>query len=289
VLGSLLLTITPAVSRIPLSIATPAILATFAYLDAKFHIKSDWDLIYRFMKISILGRMQERKDRLNTFYVLEDYALDKKHATKIFLKFKGQTWTYRQSYELILKHGTWMKQKYGIKKNEVVAIDFMNSETFIWVWFGLWSIGAKPAFINYNLTNKPLIHTIKTSTSRFCFAGAQFKQEKYEGDVLDELSGQNFREEGGPVEVVFFNDAIKAEIEATTPIRAPDSERSGQELKGMALLIYTSGTTGKFWPWLYRKPYLTASHRSSQASHCQLGKGYYCWQIRRRVDANHSR
>jgi acyl-CoA synthetase (AMP-forming)/AMP-acid ligase II len=237
--------LTISVGKIPLTLATPAVLATFAYLDAKFHIKSDWDLIYNFTKITFWGRAQERKDRLNTFYALEEFALDKKHATRTFLKFKGQSWTYRQAYELILKYGTWIKQKYGVKKNEVVAMDFMNGDTFIWVWFGLWSIGAKPAFINYNLTNKPLIHTIKTSTARYCFAGPQFKTEKYEGDVLNELSGQNFREEGGPVEVVFFDDKVKAEIDATKPIRAPDSERSGQELKGMAGLIYTSGTTGK--------------------------------------------
>jgi acyl-CoA synthetase (AMP-forming)/AMP-acid ligase II len=236
--------LTMQVAQIPLSIATPAVLAAWAYLNAKFHIKSDWSLIHRIIKISILGRMQERRDRLNTFYVLEDYALSKTHATKTFLKFKGKSWTYRQSYEIVLKYGTWIKQKYGVRQNEVVAIDFVNSDTFIWAWFGLWSIGAKPAFINYNLTDKPLIHTIKTSTARYCLAGAQFKQEKYEGDVLNELSGQNFRDAGGPVEVVFFDDAVKAEIDATTPIRAPDSERGGQELKGMAILIYTSGTTG---------------------------------------------
>jgi acyl-CoA synthetase (AMP-forming)/AMP-acid ligase II len=132
-----------------------------------------------------------------------------------------------------------------VQSGEVVAMDFVNSELFIWVWFGLWSIGAKPAFINYNLTNRPLVHTIKTSTARYCFAMKQFKQEKYEGEVLDELSGPNFREAGGPVEVVFWNDEVQAEIAATTPIRAPDSERSGQELKGMAALIYTSGTTGE--------------------------------------------
>lgn len=177
--------------------------------------------------------------------MLEDYALDKTSATRTFLKFKGNSWTYRQAYEIVLKYGTYFKQKYGIQKNEVVAMDFVNSELFIWVWFGLWSIGAKPAFINYNLTNKPLVHTIKTSTARYCFAMKQFKAEKYEGEVLEEISAPTFRDEGGPVQVTFWDDAVQAEIAAIIPIRAPDSERGGQELKGMAALIYTSGTTGK--------------------------------------------
>jgi long-subunit acyl-CoA synthetase (AMP-forming) len=73
----------------------------------------------------------------------------------------------------------------------------------------------------------------------------QFKAEKYEGEVLEEISAPTFRDEGGPVQVTFWDDAVQAEIAATTPVRAPDSERGGQELKGMAALIYTSGTTGK--------------------------------------------
>ncbi|KIW07112.1 hypothetical protein, variant [Verruconis gallopava] len=196
------------------------------------------------MTVSFKGRALERADRISTFYVLEDWALNKDHANRIFLKFKGKSWTYRQAYELALKYGTWFKQKYGIKKDEIVAMDFVNSDIYIWVWFGLWSIGAKPAFINYNLTNRPLIHTIKTSTARYCFAMEQFRREKYDGEVLDELSGPNFRDAGGPVEVVFLDAATRAEIEAVMPVRAPDSERGGQQLKGMALLIYTSGTTG---------------------------------------------
>jgi len=177
--------------------------------------------------------------------VLEDWALDKASATRTFLRFKGKSYTYRQAYEIVLKYGTYFKQKFGIQKGEVVAMDFVNSDLFIFVWFGLWSIGAKPAFINYNLTNKPLSHVIKTSTARYCFAMQQFEQEKYVGDVLEEISAPNFREAGGPVQVVFWTDAVQAEIAATTPIRAPDSERGGQELKGMAALIYTSGTTGE--------------------------------------------
>lgn len=72
-----------------------------------------------------------------------------------------------------------------MQKEEVVAMDFVNSEVFIWVWFGLWSIGAKPAFINYNLTGAPLFHTVRTSTARLVLVD-QSSQENFEESVMAE-------------------------------------------------------------------------------------------------------
>ena len=85
---------------------------------------------------------------------------------------------------MVLKYGTWLKTK-GVQKEEIVAMNFVNSEVFIWVWFGLWSIGAKPAFINYNLTGKPLFHTIRTSTARLVLVGEESK-ENFSEDVMAE-------------------------------------------------------------------------------------------------------
>jgi acyl-CoA synthetase (AMP-forming)/AMP-acid ligase II len=73
----------------------------------------------------------------------------------------------------------------GVQKEEVVAIDFVNSEVFIWVWFGLWSIGAKPAFINYNLTGAPLFHTVRTSTARLVLVDKS-GQENFKESVMAE-------------------------------------------------------------------------------------------------------
>lgn len=273
------------IARLPLAVAaTPALVALFAYLDAKFHISSDWALIYKFIRISILAKFVEKKDRLNTFYILEDWALSKTHCTKTFLKFGGKSWTYRQAYENSLKYGTWAKETHGVKSGDIVAMDVMNSETFVWLWFGLWSIGAKPAFVNYNITGAPLVHTIKTSTTKLVFASGQF-QDKYAGEVLSEIEKQTSRDDGGSVKVVFLTDAAKAEIEVTEARRAPDEERGGQELKSMALLIYTSGTTGKSVGDFLRS-WNNNKIRSAKARRCELDKGFCGWMVPCRLAAN---
>jgi acyl-CoA synthetase (AMP-forming)/AMP-acid ligase II len=233
----------PTTAAIPLAISAPAVTALLHWLDAKYHIRSDLSLIGSFIKVTIQGNVAERKDQLSLFYTLEKWALSPKTATKTFLHFGGKSWTYRQTYEAALKYGAWIKKKWDIRKGEVVAIDFMNGETFVFVWFGLWSIGAKPAFLNYNLVDKPLLHSIKVCEARVIFVDNQVKGN-FGGHVGQELADASFRTQGGSVQVVIFDEVVKQEIEETQARRFPDEERGGQLLKDMALLIYTSGTTG---------------------------------------------
>jgi acyl-CoA synthetase (AMP-forming)/AMP-acid ligase II len=87
-------------------------------------------------------------------------------------------------YETSLKYGTWLKSR-DVKKDEIVAMDFVNSEVFVFVWFGLWNIGAKPAFINYNLTGKPLFHTIRTSTARLVLVDQDAK-DNFSEEIMKE-------------------------------------------------------------------------------------------------------
>lgn len=193
--------------------------------------------------------MLQRRDRLNFFYIVERHATTKSSASRPFLMFQGHTWTYKEFYDVILQYGTWLKKTYAISKGEVVAIDFMNSPTFLFLWFGLWSIGAQPAFINYNLTAEPLLHTIRTSTARVVLVEEEI-WPKFTQKELDALASQN-------VEVVRFNAAIQKQVANTVGIREPDEVRAGVNGADMATLIYTSGTTGlpkaaivswrKFW------------------------------------------
>lgn len=167
------------------------------------------------------------------FYVLEEHALGKR-ANEILLVFEGRQWTYREVYQIVLKHGTWLKAKYGIQPKEIIAINFMNSEKFIFMFLGLWAIGAKPAFINYNLAGKALAHCVKVSTTRLVLVDQQV-EDKITQEVRDELPGSQFD--------VFTLD-LEAEVFSTEAVREPDSVRSDDKASNMGILIYTSGTTG---------------------------------------------
>jgi len=167
---------------------------------------------------------------LSVFYQLEDHALGK-YGNDRALVFEGRTWTYKELYQTTLKYGTWLKTRYNIKPKEVVAMDFTNSEKFIFVWLGLWAIGAKPAFINYNLTGKALAHCIRVSTTRLVLVDPEIQQNITQ-EVQDELSGVQFET---------FSPELEAEVMSTTGVREDDAARAEDKAQNMAILIYTSG------------------------------------------------
>ncbi|KAI2622357.1 hypothetical protein GGR54DRAFT_598226, partial [Hypoxylon sp. NC1633] len=106
---------------------------------------------------------RERNDWCNTFYVLEQAATNKSSKNRPYILFQEKSWTFAQVYEMALRYGNLLKTKFGVKSKDVVSVDLQNSDDFVFVCFGLWSIGAKPAFINYNLIGEALVHCVKTA------------------------------------------------------------------------------------------------------------------------------
>ena len=227
---------------VSLAIAGPAVLAGAAWLNAKTQFSYDLRLIKALVNAQVQTARGEKRDRLSPFYNLEQHATTKSTSDHAFLMYEGQTWTYREAHEIVLKYGTWLKTKHGIVPREVVAMDFMNSPVFIFLWLGIWSLGAIPAFINYNLTGDPLLHSVKTSTARVLFVDQEIKP-RFTKDITDTLDSAKARDGMGPVETVFFDKTLEEEIMGTEAVREPDSSRRAVRLD-MAMLIFTSGTTG---------------------------------------------
>jgi acyl-CoA synthetase (AMP-forming)/AMP-acid ligase II len=228
---------------IPLSLAGPALATTLAYLNAKYSLFYDKKIFHGLFKSIIKSRLAQRRDHLNLFYVLENHALDPASKDRPFIVYNGRSWTFHETYTVALRYGTWFKKVHGIKSREIVALDMMNSSTFIFIWLGLWSIGAVPAFINYNLTGKPLTHSIRTSTARLMIVDEEVRSS-FGPDELAAFASPDFREDGGPVEVIFHTPEIEAQVLQTEAVREDDKARGGFQLRDMAALIYTSGTTG---------------------------------------------
>ncbi|CAN9132707.1 unnamed protein product [Alternaria alternata] len=292
-----------------LPLALPAAAAGLAYLNGRHGFTYDWPLLSSFVGSSIAGALQERRDTLNLFYELEAHAKSSSRANHAWIIFQGKTWTYAQAYDVVLRYGNWLKSK-GVEKDEIVAMDFVNSEVFMWVWLASGSIGAKPAFINYNLSGKPLVHTIKTSTARLVLVDQESK-DKFNQDALKEhgltrvqhadkvkytfeqeqsdvpLSVKNQAQtpqaavEAGAVsepltaqrnlEIIFFDDALTSTILTHPPTRLPDSSRSDQKRSSMAMLIYTSGTTGLPKPAVMSWANAAAAPNSPQTGSSVLG------------------
>ena len=235
-------------------------MASLAYLDARTQFSYDFSLIKTLAKSSYQIWQLERKDRCNLFYVLEDHAKAKATANRPYLILEGRSWTYKEVYNTVLKYAAWLKAKYGVAPKEIVALDFMNTPHFIFIWFALWSLGAVPAFINYNLTGAPLLHCIKTSTARLVFTDG-LVEPRFSTEVRDDMASGKVRDGKGPVELVVLSSGTESEIMACEAYREPDSSRNGPKIADMSLLIYTSGTTGNPKPAIvsYRKVWTGAA------------------------------
>ncbi|KAJ5376993.1 hypothetical protein N7509_013879 [Penicillium cosmopolitanum] len=233
----------PLVSDLPLKIALPAAAAAAAYLNARWALSHDIGLITSGLKMALKARVAERGDRLNLFYNLEAQALSPTTADNDFIVYNGRTWSFRETYLMALRYGAWFKNVRGVRQKDIVAIDFMNSSTFIFMTLGLWSIGAIPAFINYNLSGKPLTHSVRTSSAKLLIVDEEVRN-CFPPEQLKTFASESFRDGKGPVEVVFHTPEIEAEVLEMEPAREEDKVRGGQAARDMALLIYTSGTTG---------------------------------------------
>ncbi|PBP22170.1 AMP-binding enzyme [Diplocarpon rosae] len=218
---------------VPITLAVPGAVAGLSYLNARLSLSYDWRLLGSAFGAQIRGAIRERQDRLSFFYLLEANAIGAQ-ASHPALIFEGRTWTWKNVYETTLQYGTWLKSAYGIQSKEIVAINFMNSEKFIFLWMGLWAIGAKPAFINYNLSGKALAHCIRVSKARLIIIDPEVAGSVGE-EVRDELADVHFE---------VFTSELEARIASIDGIREPDVARTDDKIQNMAIVIFTSGTTG---------------------------------------------
>ncbi|KXJ93774.1 fatty-acyl-CoA synthase, partial [Microdochium bolleyi] len=121
----------------------------------------------------------------------------------------------------------------GIQRGEMVALDGLNSPEHLMLWLGLEAIGASPAFINCNLTDKPLIHCVKVAKARYLLAdeGVRNLVEPVEQELLD----------AGSKTVYYTAESIGS---LTDMSKYPKDRYQKVDPMGVAALIYTSGTTG---------------------------------------------
>ncbi|KAL2169095.1 hypothetical protein VTG60DRAFT_6422 [Thermothelomyces hinnuleus] len=219
---------------LPLPVAAPALAAAVAYINAKSQLSYDLRLLNSIVPTVARLAWWTNRGRINFFYRLEDLATSKSSENRVFLRFEDKSYTYAQVYDTVLRYADWLKERRGVKKGELVALDFQNTDTFIFLLFALWALGAVPALINYNLTGKPLAHCVRKATARLVLVDPVVSGNVGE-DVRSELSQVSF-------EVV--TPEVEQQMLAHEPIRPPDDVRNDALANSMAILIYTSGTTG---------------------------------------------
>lgn len=240
---------------------TPALLAAglFAlYLEACTLFSEDMSLFGRVLKGQVQRAIAVKGGRINFFYVLENFAQSKPDQVALIFPdqvkplpskdvssltseqiaecFVVEKYTYKQIYETTLKYARVLHEQYGVDSSSTVSLDCINKPQFLFAWFAIWSLGATPALINYNLTSKGLVHCINAANSSVLMVDSDPEVTKCVDPVRNDLSN---------VKVLVMDESFERSVASSELYRAPDEDRHPEhQLWDTAVYIYTSGTTG---------------------------------------------
>lgn len=101
---------------------------------------------------------------MSLFFLFEESALKLNNEVCIWSRQGIYSWI--ETYHKACQYGQYF-HKLGVKPGDMVAIYMYNRPEFLFAWFGLFSIGAAPALINYNLASDALAHCLGIAKSKF--------------------------------------------------------------------------------------------------------------------------
>ncbi|VVT56779.1 uncharacterized protein SAPINGB_P005266 [Magnusiomyces paraingens] len=237
----------------PYKLQTLAIAALAAtYLEARTLFLEDLDTAARVLSGAVSLLVDRFRGRINFFYVIERLAQSAPTrralvfprqvkpvpagatAAELEAAFEIETFTFQQLYTRVLKYARVLANN-GVNSSHTVALDCMNCPEFMFVWFAVWSLGATPAFINYNLTGNGLVHCIKTASPKLVLVDPAVS------DKVDPVR----KDLEALAPVVYMDNDFKTQVAQAEPLRAPDEARHPEHKPwDTACYIYTSGTTG---------------------------------------------
>lgn len=180
---------------------------------------------------------------------------------------RERTLTFGQLYEESTRYAQWLLDE-GIKPGDLVAVYLINCPEFIIVWFATLCIGAAPAFINYNLEGKALLHCLDVCETKLVIVDEDPACQR-------RINGSRNEIEKG-AKIVTLDSQLKNEISARPAVCPDDKYRKGSSGDFPFCLIYTSGTTG-----LPKGCAFTASRTRLLGSHLRPSfnaqPGVDCW------------
>ncbi|KAK7752284.1 hypothetical protein SLS62_005820 [Diatrype stigma] len=210
-----------------------ATVAGLTYLDGKYHLRQDLQLLRARSKGDKLLKKAVQEKRISPYYFFEKYAQAQPNQECIWSR--SGSYTYAEAYYRANQYAQYFLRN-GIKPGDLVALFMANSPEFVLAWMGLWAIGAAPALINHNLTKQALLHCLNIADAKLILADGSDELLQRLDAVGDELAAAGVR-------VVRLADA-RADINATRGERPGDDLRASVRPDSAFGLFYTSGTTG---------------------------------------------
>jgi len=205
------------------------------WLNSKYFIASDVKQVIKMLKVKKAIDFHMANNHTIADVWEESHT---QYAKKAAFIFEGKTYTFDDIEKLSNKIANWLKTK-GVKKGDVVALFMENCPEYVAIWLGMLKVGAIGALINFNLTKKPLVHSITVSRAKMCIVDAGLADSIRA--VRDQLTGIELFSFGGNVD---FAPSVEQQLTVVSDKRPPRQVRDGCKFTDPALLVYTSGTTG---------------------------------------------
>ena len=182
----------------------------------------------------ILISCKVKKNRANIFYLFE--ANVHKYDDLEFIWSRSGCYTWKETFTRACQYGNYFLSL-GLEPGDNAAIYLQNSPEFIFIWYGLISIGCTAAFINYNIASDALIHCIKVSGANILIADNDSGcQERLQGS-MDRITSEL------GVKPITLSEDLKTSIAISDSKRPPDSLREAVGQKAALCLIYTRYST----------------------------------------------
>ncbi|KAI5365421.1 putative AMP-dependent synthetase/ligase, AMP-binding, AMP-binding enzyme domain, ANL [Septoria linicola] len=233
-------------------VAATAAAAAATYLDGKFQLTRDIRILLKAKKAERVYNQAVKDDKVSPWYILAETCARQPNDRAIWTR--ERSWSFKELHDQTVRYAQWLLEQ-GVKPGDLVAMYLHNSAEFIMIMFATLSIGAGPAFINYNLEGKALMHCLAVCESKLLIIDA-------DSGCQERITASQQDIEARGMRLVTLDDTLKNQIEARKAIVPPDSLRSGMSGRQPYCLIYTSGTTGlpKGCPFMIDRTWLLGSH-----------------------------
>lgn len=167
--------------------------------------------------------------RISIWYAFADQVARRPNQRCIWTREKE--YTYQEIHDRVIQYARWLLSE-GIEPNDLVAFYLLNSAHFMIVWLATTCIGAGPAFINYNLEGKALLHCTDVCQSKLIVV-------EDEENFKSRIAASRTDLENRGTKVVILDQALKNQIETSPVELVPDSYRENMEGGFPSCLIYT--------------------------------------------------
>ncbi|KAF3894679.1 Isopenicillin N epimerase component [Trichophyton interdigitale] len=206
-----------------------------AYLNGKYQLASDISSIISMKRSERNVAARVANGTICPWFLFEDTV--KKYPSVRAVWTRETCYTFRELHDVACQYAHYFRSQ-GVQRGQLVATYLQNCADFPAIWLSLWSIGAAPAFINYNLAGAALLHCVKISGASIlivdndpiCKSRIEEERSKIENDLH--------------ITPILLDEDFKKHIDSLPKTPLDVSLRQNMSPSFPGCLFYTSGTTG---------------------------------------------